>query len=277
MIAFNCPACNHRLTVNDEHAGKRGTCPHCKKGLLVPAATPAPVPARPPAPAPAAANPLPLGEGLTAALSDDTPSAADSGDPNLDFLAPPQKADEMGRLGPYRVLKILGAGGMGIVLQAEDPALKRPVAVKVMRPELAKDEIARQRFLREAQATAAIEHHNIVHIHQVAEKNGVPFIVMPLLKGEPLDSRLNREQRLSLADAMSIGKQVAEGLAEAHKAGLIHRDIKPANIWLTGEAGAAASAMVVKIVDFGLARGSAGDDVQLTKTGAILGTPPLTP
>src|SRR5262249_44030871 len=158
----------------------------------------------------------------------------------------------------YRILKVLGAGGMGMVLLAEDPVLKRPVAIKVMRPEIAREKIARQRFLREAQATAAIDHHHIVHINQVGEENGRPFIVMPLLKGEPLDARLKREKRLSVADAVLIGKQVAEGLAEAHKSGLVHRDIKPANIWLSGEVGAPATAVTVKIVDFGLARGVAG-------------------
>ena len=152
--------------------------------------------------------------------------------PKLDFLARPQAADELGRLGSYRVLKVLGTGGMGMVLLADDPVLKRPVALKVMRPELAADKTARQRFLREAQATAAIDHHHIVHIHQVAEANGVPFIVMPLLKGEPLDARLKRDKRLPIADVVIIGKQIADGLADAHKNGLVHRDIKPANIWL---------------------------------------------
>ncbi len=274
MISFTCPACNHMLSVQDELAGKRGTCPHCKKSLLVPAPAAATVPACPVAPAPqAAANPPPLAEALTAALPDDTPSSPDVGAPKLDFLAKPQAADELGRLGSYRVLKVLGAGGMGIVLLAEDPLLKRPVALKVMRPELAADNTARQRFLREAQATAAIDHHHIIHIYQVGDEGGVPFIAMPLLKGEPLDTRLKRDKRLSIADAVTIGKQIADGLTVAHKNGLIHRDIKPANIWLSGEPGASATGVIVKIVDFGLARAVAGDDVHLTQTGAILGTP----
>ncbi|HTU18544.1 MAG TPA: bifunctional serine/threonine-protein kinase/formylglycine-generating enzyme family protein [Gemmataceae bacterium] len=209
---------------------------------------------------------------MTTAWPGDTPSSPDvSGAAKLDFLSPAQKPDEMGRLGPYRVLKVLGAGGMGMVLLGEDPTLKRPVALKVMRPDIAKDNTARQRFLREAQATAAIDHHHIVPIHHVGEENGVPFIEMPLLKGEPLDTRLKRENRLPIAEAILIGKQIAEGLAEAHKNGLIHRDIKPANIWLSGEAG--APGVVVKIVDFGLARAIVGEDVHLTQTGTIVGTP----
>src|SRR5262249_37225718 len=125
---------------------------------------------------------------------------------------------------------------------------------------------SRQRFLREAQATAAIEHHHIVHIYQVGEDRGVPFLAMPFLKGETLHQRLKREGRLPLAEAVRIARQMAEGLAAAHEHGLIHRDIKPANVWLETGSG------WVKIVDFGLARATA-DDVNLTKEGTIVGTP----
>jgi formylglycine-generating enzyme required for sulfatase activity/tRNA A-37 threonylcarbamoyl transferase component Bud32 len=156
-----------------------------------------------------------------------------------------------------------------MVFLAEDPVLRRSVALKVMRPALAADATSRARFLREAQATAAIDHAHIIHIFQVGEDRGVPFIAMLLLKGEPLDARLKREPRLSVAEAVQIAKQTAEGLAAAHKHGLIHRDIKPANIWLSdGETG-----LSVKIVDFGLARALARDDARLTKVGTILGTP----
>src|SRR5258708_39567077 len=120
---------------------------------------------------------------------------------------------------------------MGIVLKAEDPLLKRLVAVKVMRPTLAADAENRQRFLREAQAAAAVEHAHVVAIHQVGEENGVPFLVMPLLQGETLEDRLRRDGRLPSAEALRIGHEVAEGLAAAHAHGLVHRDIKPANIW----------------------------------------------
>jgi LSD1 subclass zinc finger protein len=147
-------------------------------------------------------------------------------------LRPPQLADELGRLGPYRVLKLLGQGGMGMVYQAEDLRLKRHIALKVMRPEHAASEKARQRFLREAQTQASIEHDHIVTIHQADEDAGVPFIAMPLLKGETLSDTLKREARLPLADVLRIGRETAEGLAAAHERGLIHRDIKPSNIWL---------------------------------------------
>jgi WD40 repeat protein/formylglycine-generating enzyme required for sulfatase activity len=185
---------------------------------------------------------------------------------NLDFLAPAQAADELGRLGPYRVLKVLGKGGMGMVLLAEDPQLERRLALKIMLPHLAADPVQRQRFLREAKAAAAIEHEHIISILQVGEDRGIPFLAMPFLKGESLDARLKREGKLPASEVLRIGREMAEGLAAAHERGLIHRDIKPGNVWLEG------SRERVKILDFGLAR-AAGDESHLTQSGAILGTP----
>ncbi|HEX5271532.1 MAG TPA: serine/threonine-protein kinase, partial [Gemmataceae bacterium] len=177
-----------------------------------------------------------------------------------------ESPDELGRLGSYRVVEVLGAGGMGVVFLAEDPGLKRKVALKAMLPALAASETARKRFLREAQSAAAIEHDNIVPIFHVGEDRGVPFISMPFLKGEPLDKRLKRDKALPTAEVFRIGRETAKGLAAAHAAGLVHRDIKPSNLWLEGEEGR------VKILDFGLAR-AAADGAQLTHQGAILGTP----
>ncbi len=185
---------------------------------------------------------------------------------SVEFLAPPSGPGEIGWLGGYRVLKVLGAGGMGVVFHAEDPQLKRAVALKAMLPHLAISPSARQRFLREAQATAAIEHDHIVPIYCVGEDRGVPFLAMPLLKGEALDVRLQREGQLPLAEVLRIGREVAEGLAAAHERGLIHRDVKPGNLWLEGERGR------VKVLDFGLAR-AAGGNSHLTQQGAIVGTP----
>jgi serine/threonine protein kinase len=199
-----------------------------------------------------------------------------------DFLTPPQEADELGRLGQYRVLRVLGSGGMGVVFQAEDTILKRQVALKAMLPALAVSESARQRFLREAVTAAQVDHDHIVHIYQVGEERGVPFLAMQLLKGEPLDARLEREPRLPVPEILRIGREVAEGLAAAHEQGLIHRDIKPANIWLENRGqetgirnrggGSSTAKSRVKILDFGLARALAGS-VQLTQMGAIVGTP----
>ena len=183
-----------------------------------------------------------------------------------DFLAPPQKPDEIGRLGTYRILKILGTGGMGVVYKAEDPGLERLVALKAMLPSLAASDSAKKRFLREAKAAAAVKHSHIVTIFQVSEDRGVPFLAMEFLEGEPLDNRLKRETILPMAEVMRIGREMAEGMAAAHERGLIHRDIKPANTWLEGKQGH------VKILDFGLAR-STDDQSQLTQRGAIIGTP----
>lgn len=177
--------------------------------------------------------------------------------------------DELGCLGAYRLLGRIGSGGMGVVFEAEDQQLGRRVAVKAMLPSLLEREDHRLRFLREARAAASIDHDNIVPIHQVGEDQGVPFFVMPLLRGESLESLLRREGRVSVAQTVHIGRQIALGIAAAHARGLVHRDIKPANIWLEqrGE-----QLPRVRILDFGLARDE-DDDLHLTKTGSVTGTP----
>jgi serine/threonine protein kinase len=188
----------------------------------------------------------------------------------LPFLSPPQQLGELGRLGPYRVLAELGRGGMGVVFLAEETALKRRVALKVMLPEVAADPKANARFRREAEAQAAVEHDHIIAIHRVDEANGVPFIAMPLLRGQTLASALRLNPRPPLAELVRIGREMAEGLAAAHAVGLVHRDIKPGNVWLEG------SKRRVKILDFGLARTSGAAqraDDPVTDSRAIVGTP----
>lgn len=187
-------------------------------------------------------------------------------DEDLSFLAPPQQPDEIGRLGDYGVLEVLGIGGMGIVFRARDTDLGRLIALKAMRPAIAARRSSRDRFLREARATAAIDHDHIVTIHQVGEDRTIPFIAMQFLRGESLQSRLQRDKRLEQREVLRIGRQVADGLAAAHKRGLIHRDIKPDNIWLEEDRGR------VKILDFGLVR-AADDDSGLTQSGVVVGTP----
>jgi serine/threonine protein kinase len=182
-----------------------------------------------------------------------------------DFLGPPEAADEIGRIGLYRILKVLGIGGMGVVFQAEDQQLHRRVALKMLKPILAAGPSARRRFLREARAIAGLVHENIVSILHVAEDRGIPYLAMPLLDGETLEARLQREGQLPVADIVRIGREVALGLAAAHEGGIIHRDIKPSNIFL-------AAAGPVKILDFGLAR-AVSDEAHLTQSGLIVGTP----
>ena len=169
------------------------------------------------------------------------------------------------RLGQYRLLRELGAGGMGIVFEAEDEWLNRRVAIKVLRSDLPGGKVARERFLREARAMASVEHENVCTIYQVNEAGGRPYMAMQLLAGESLETRLEREHRIGPAEATRIGREVACGLAAAHSQGLVHRDVKPANVWL--EAGTGR----VKLLDFGLALGR--DNVHLTHSGFVIGTP----
>jgi len=211
----------------------------------------------------------------TAATRDDaSPSAVPAS--GYAFLEPPNQSGCLGRLGSCRIVKELGAGGMGIVFLAEDTVLNRRVAIKVMRPEIAARPGARERFLREARAAAALEHQHIVPIYQVGEASGaVPFIVMPFLAGESLADRLQRDGALPIAEVLRIGRETARGLAAAHAVGLIHRDIKPDNLWLYDPSytDSAAQRGQVKILDFGLARDRTGAEIELTQPGALLGTP----
>lgn len=163
-------------------------------------------------------------------------------------LRPAVFPGELGRLGPYRVLGVLGRGGMGVVFLAEDPGLDRRIALKTLLPGAGRDAAAR--FLREARAQAAIEHDHVVTVHQVGEDAGVPFLAMPLLQGQTLAAALT-SGRLAIREVLRVGAEIADGLAAAHARGLIHRDIKPSNIWLEGDR------RRVKLLDFGLARATA--------------------
>jgi serine/threonine protein kinase len=192
--------------------------------------------------------------------------SGDPGSKGYDFLAPAQAPDELGRIGPYRILKVLGLGGMGVVFQAEDPRLKRAVAIKAMLPSVAAQEVHRRRFLREARAAAAIEHRHVITVYDVGEHSTIPFLVMQLLQGETLEARAAREGILPLPEVLRIGREMAEGLAAAHDRGLVHRDIKPSNLWLQAPHGR------IKVLDFGLARPVAANG-RLTQAGQVLGTP----
>ncbi|QDV20025.1 Serine/threonine-protein kinase PrkC [Gimesia panareensis] len=187
-----------------------------------------------------------------------------SGEIDLSFLLPSSQPDSIGRLLHYEIRQVIGHGGCGIVLKAFDEKLERTVAIKVMAPELAATSPARKRFLREARATAAIRHENVVSIYAV-EEQPLPFLVMEYIAGETLQQRLDRTGPLELREILKIGQQVASGLAAAHARGLIHRDIKPGNILL--EEGTDH----LKITDFGLAR--TADDASVTQSGVIAGTP----
>ncbi|MCC9600126.1 serine/threonine protein kinase [Stieleria sp. JC731] len=182
------------------------------------------------------------------------------------FLQPSSSDDAIGRIGDFDVVSVIGVGGMGVVLKGIDSELNRPVAIKVMSPHLAALGVARQRFLREAQATAAIVHPNVMPVLSVSESTAqLPFLVMPYVVCHSLQQRIDAEGALKTIDVLRIAAQVAAALAAAHKQGLVHRDVKPANILL--ERGVDRS----MLTDFGLAR--AADDVSVTRSGFIAGTP----
>jgi tRNA A-37 threonylcarbamoyl transferase component Bud32 len=162
----------------------------------------------------------------------------------------------------YRIEEVVGRGGMGIVYKAEDTKLKRHVALKFLPPELVHDEEAKERFILEARSAAALSHPHICTIHEIDEEEGRSFIAMEYVKGESLKDRIKKGP-LQTDEALRIAIQVAEGLEEAHKKGIIHRDIKSANIMLT-EKGQA------KVMDFGLAKVKGG--TLLTREGTTLGT-----
>jgi len=188
-------------------------------------------------------------------------------DTSLTFLESPTDPAYLGRMAHFDVMRVLGRGGMGVVLEAFDSRLQRNVALKVLSPELANDETAKHRFCREARAAASVTHENVVAVHQVEQSSasGVPYLVMQLIAGETLEQRLLREQKLPLKEIVRIALQAAQGLAAAHAQGLTHRDIKPGNILLEPPHDR------VKLTDFGLAR--VVDDVKLTRTGFVTGTP----
>ena len=181
------------------------------------------------------------------------------------ILAPSDDERMLGRLGPYEITGIIGSGGMGIVLKGHDRALDRFVAIKLLSPHLASSGAARQRFLREAKAAAAVVHDNVIAIHGVDEFAGLPYLVMPYCRGTTLEKRIRDAGPMNLREILRVGLQTARGLAAAHAQGLVHRDVKPANILL--EDGVER----VRITDFGLAR--AADDASLTVTGLLAGTP----
>lgn len=164
--------------------------------------------------------------------------------------------------GKYKIIEEVGRGGMGVVYKAKDTRLDRTIALKFLSSELTRDEEAKQRFVQEAKAAAALNHSNICIIHEIDEHQGQTFIAMEYIQGQSLKQKLE-EGPLTIEEAKALAIQVAEGLNEAHDKGIVHRDIKPANIMLT-EKGTA------KITDFGLAKLSGGSD--LTKASTIMGT-----
>jgi len=182
------------------------------------------------------------------------------------FLATVQPALD----GRYVLLRVIGRGGMGTVFEAENVALGRRFAVKILEPEHAGDRRILSRFLREARVAARIGHPHIVDVHDFGVAEGLPYLVMDLLEGESLASRL-RSGPISPYAAIDLVEPVLSALEAAHAAGIVHRDLKPENVFLTQRGGRDH----VKVIDFGIAslvEGGAGVS-RLTRQGSVLGTP----
>ncbi len=183
--------------------------------------------------------------------------------------------DAGSKLGPYEVLAPLGAGGMGEVYRARDPRLGHEVAVKVLHEDVASDPDRLRRFEQEARAAGALNHPNILDIHDIGTHEGAPYVVFELLEGESLRERL-RAGALPVRQATGCAAQIACGLHAAHEKGIVHRDLKPENLFLTKEGR-------VKILDFGLAKLARPGPLVLgpddtvtadlsTESGAVVGT-----
>jgi serine/threonine protein kinase len=180
------------------------------------------------------------------------------------------------RLGPYQIVALLGAGGMGEVYKAKDTRLDRIVALKVLRPHVASNPDLKQRFVREAKTLASLSHPHICPVFDVGQQDGIDFLVMEYLEGETLADRLKKET-LPLPEVMRFAIEIIDALDKAHRQGIVHRDLKPANVMLTKQG--------AKLLDFGLAKlrppqdgviGGASaaltDTAPLTVRASILGT-----
>lgn len=167
------------------------------------------------------------------------------------------------KIGKYDVEERVGEGAMGVVYRALDPVLKRRVAIKVMSEAFAQNDDLRERFLREAQAAGSLQHPNVITIYDFGEVDGHLYIAMEFVEGQDVAELLSHQVPLSLSHKLDIAIGVLQGLAFAHKRGVIHRDIKPANIRVDGDGNA-------RIMDFGVAHLASSD---MTRTGVMIGTP----
>ena len=174
------------------------------------------------------------------------------------------------RLGPYQIVRSIGAGGMGVVYRAKDTRLDRAVAIKVVPTALLGDPSRVRRFEQEARTIGNLNHPNLVTLHDVGEHEGAPYFVTELLEGQSLRGAL--ADAIPMRETVRIAQEIARGLAAAHGAGVVHRDIKPENIFLAFHGDDRA---FVKVLDFGLAkliRADGGADHR-TGAGVVMGTP----
>jgi serine/threonine protein kinase len=271
--SMRCPTCRKLFTVWGYKPGTRTMCKTCKVQLF-PAGETIPIP---PAEGAAKSESAPaLGTApviITTSTASATPTpaaapivaAAPAPAPAIELVDETIDPSLLNLVPGYRIQRRLGSGGMGDVYLAQQTSLDRPVALKILPSQFAKDQAFVQRFTSEARAAAKVMHENIVAAVDVGESNGRYYFVMELVQGLTVQQTIQRDGPLPEHRALEIAKQVARGLRSAHEQNLIHRDIKPANIMLT-------SAGVAKICDFGLAR-DMNTDVTLTIPGLVQSSP----
>jgi len=197
------------------------------------------------------------------AIADPISTVRETAEPPVGAASPPGAGSTVGR---YRLLHLVGRGGMGEVYAAHDPKLDRKVAIKILRADTYADDVESARLLREAQSVARLSHPNLVTVYDVGTAGGRLFLAMELIEGETLASWLDGKRR-SRADIVRVFTMAGRGLAAAHRAGVVHRDFKPQNVMVADDGTA-------RVMDFGLAAlGEARNEPRLTRIGSILGTP----
>jgi len=254
-----CPQCGSQTPTSG------GRCPVCRAQL----------PAQGPAVAAATLTPVPPGGGQAEPRLKGTPPPSDA-ETRLSDVPPAAPASGSGGPlavgapfgGRYRILGMLGAGGMGVVYKAWDEELGVAVALKVIRPDVMADPLAarevERRFKRELLLARQVTHRNVVRIHDLGEVDGIKYITMPFIEGETLATLLASNRTLPVARALAIAREIADGLSAAHEAGVVHRDLKPENVMIEADGGAV-------IMDFGISRSVSGTGAG-TALGAVIGT-----
>jgi len=193
------------------------------------------------------------------------PGAANAESAMSQLLDPPRRDRDVGTFHNWPILRLVGAGGMALVLRGYDERLRRDVAIKVIRPEFMSSRTISQRFAREARLTAQVRHANVVIVYGVHDDAPAPYLIMEYLQGGTLQSRL-KGGRLPESECLRLTSEIASGLQAAHEHGLLHRDLKPSNIGFRNSYGPAV------LMDFGLARGLSDTD-PITEHGSLVGTP----
>lgn len=195
------------------------------------------------------------------------PQAPSSSSPQQRAMSPssPKGKKAITQLGDFKLVRKLGQGGMGTVYLARQVSLDRPVALKTLNRELAKNKSSVQRFLREARSMAKLQHPNIVQVYAADSQDGFHYAALEFIDGKSMQDWIDELKRLSVADALHVALICADALKHAHDKGMVHRDVKPDNILVT-------TTGIVKVSDFGLAK-AIDEDVSVTKSGAGLGTP----